>query len=1025
MYYEVLDELSLLIDQFASNTEGLNRIAVCTPVAKCLSEHLVKDKRVNDVKIVYMNDLAFTGAIKWERRALNGQPPFENENVLVFFDVMSGEHSLREYARIKHTIEHFGGQAVGAISLIHMQEEHAGFNPESGRFEIDLPVGTAYALTALGVEEENTAPSWVRVDPFSSHPISLVEDDNAWQPVFTLEQTIHDLNESKALSLGLFEADQRLYTCAADINKLLENERIGKGIQSAIGAVIGSNAEEPEGTSVTSCVQEFSIITTACRDNFKFCESLYRTIGHAIEPMSPIVATKYESVDENYQYAFTDKDSLQLSGKHVVVPLASVNTADKVHKLATSLAAIPVKSIHVVCLLSRMGIETARFVKRLQTLLGGNTARNEEVSDTCFQFHALYDLPDLPSIDLARMQEVVFLAFKEYLSKADVPVYKEVIESQCLHVFRAAPLLENTVGEESGRSCVEIVHALAMIIRSRDYGQLATIIKKAQAHRDIIWWFMVICSDFDSVRAAGATQSLWDSVLDQIDEERETLKVSTTTRDRSLAYGIALMSLFDKHLCFTTFVDRWFAPLFELEAQFREPGVDDLVTKTAARRFLEELRDVETTLIPSVVRAFHVAESTTAIAEQTRGELTRVAVKLLGSLKRLPGLSEDRDTQRREEADRQAAENNVNQLLLSLGYYDVTPQNTVEFLQHQLLTIYRPRHNPVREALGFLRDEITELPSENEEIVRVEHSPKEQELFHDILAQVSVLLPIAARLEHFYSFAPPGFVFVESGGGVANGPSGSHKGEGEKKKAALRVNTRRLVNSLYALFQEKALRREEAEWIVDQIGITIDTLYLAQDEESSAGVRGTVGRNVDTQRMPIVRNIDNTLTDVVHVLNELKEEKILSGLPEFPDEELLVMAWRSYFKETVKNFFENIRHSETAKRTSNHGLRVLIPSKLYVNKKAFADCSMFDQRSDDKEIVTVEVWNECPPKFSLKDIPAGATLRSHGYFATLLGGDVVGPTILDEDGDAKIPRRVSVALTALHRPRYSRQTAGK
>ena len=111
----------------------------------------------------------------------------------------------------------------------------------------------------------------------------------------------------------------------------------------------------------------------------------------------------------------------KVKGRKVVLLRAAATTSEELRSLVALLAGEKVKSIHVICLVNRMGPYTVSFVRRIQRLVCGG-----EGSTKCarFDFVPLYSLMDVRTDDLITMHRRVADVLDKYARSTEVPFFK-------------------------------------------------------------------------------------------------------------------------------------------------------------------------------------------------------------------------------------------------------------------------------------------------------------------------------------------------------------------------------------------------------------------------------------------------------------------------------------------------------------------------------------------------------------------------------------------------------------------------
>src|SRR5208282_3833542 len=131
---------------------------------------------------------------------------------------------------------------------------------------------------------------------------------------------------------------------------------------------------------------------------------------------------KRELGDSPHLHRTLYRHARDLIDRDVILVRASATTSEELRSLAALLASQSIRSLHVVCLVNHMGHYTDNFVRRVKKLVCGLLA--SQGGRVEFEFHAIYNLIDVRSEDLARMHERARGVLQKFGDETDLEYFK-------------------------------------------------------------------------------------------------------------------------------------------------------------------------------------------------------------------------------------------------------------------------------------------------------------------------------------------------------------------------------------------------------------------------------------------------------------------------------------------------------------------------------------------------------------------------------------------------------------------------
>jgi len=362
----------------------------CTETGKYIMEHThgVLDVGGAEISLRYLGNFPFLGPDNPEGLDLR------DKKVLILTDVIA---SARLVQRLADVVEEGGGTPVAGLCVVMVSTLDNGSILRRvsgvplvayGRRGAKLPI---HSLTHYPIKPPSNKDKRriLRIDPATVFPAEqelLVKPHKA---LFGRADTLGHLEVSDAIEFGFFEADQHQFTTAIRLRKLLN----AKG--NEIWEKIKKHCERKKKDK-----KRPAIVTTFTREDVrfkKFVES--RLAGRKPHVRFEFIA-KRDSLESHKSYFLLPWTADELKNRPVILLLASIHTAERLTHLSALLASYGVRRITAICLINRMGTDTAAFVSRIRRLLSGLDTRTRGHAN--FTFVSVYDVADLASEDLAK-----------------------------------------------------------------------------------------------------------------------------------------------------------------------------------------------------------------------------------------------------------------------------------------------------------------------------------------------------------------------------------------------------------------------------------------------------------------------------------------------------------------------------------------------------------------------------------------------------------------------------------------------
>ncbi len=433
LFAECIDHLAALARQ-VRDEKGYTTIVTSTATARHLVEYVhSKIESANDrIAVRYLGPYPFLGA--GNREVIN----FKGEKVLIVADVIDSGTVVMNLAK---AVRDLNGVPVAALCLVLVNEDHISRLDEKGEIllavELDADENethlrvhslTDHAIPETPVpehpstKEKQSTELWelIKIDPETLLPIVPPPRHTGIKPAIDTATMYRQMEEADAITFDYFQTESGLLTTAIRFDNLFR--RCPGPIWAAIRPYFGQSDD----------FKPPLVVTTFDWGDLQFKEFVEDQLSDDGEQREVVFAGRKNSGE----YFIQDHHRDVLQDKRVVLLLSSVQSGEKVKDLSTLLAGLEVREIQVVCLVNRMGRQTAEFLRRAHQLLRGLGESSDAVP---FNFHTVYCLSELSSDDIRCAQDTVFTLLGHYQAETRVPSFRRWV-SQVRAYFEPKPL---------------------------------------------------------------------------------------------------------------------------------------------------------------------------------------------------------------------------------------------------------------------------------------------------------------------------------------------------------------------------------------------------------------------------------------------------------------------------------------------------------------------------------------------------------------------------------------------------------
>ena len=432
--FDLSDQFNECLDKLAEKAREIRRrrhfskIVTATSTAKELGvyvfERLKEEPQSQDLSAYHFGGYLSTPM------AENGDSEFRDQKVLVLTDVVSTGSLIRNMAEI---ITKKGGSVVAVLSVILTDPELISLQKTSKEPPRLLPGKkrsprihslTDYSVTPLEAHEYDEE-SLITIDYNSILPETRKNTSQSYKLAFAPDQLFRHLEESKAIDFGFFEFDDRRYTCAFLLNRLLNV--MGKPIWENIRSPIMQTAEINGQGAVDEGASPLILVTTHKQQDLQFKYFVEKKLKEEGIDTQAVITLKRGVKDLPYLNLTLGVRGEKVEGKAVVLVLGALSTTVKLHSLVSLLVSKDVKRITVVCLLNEMGPYSTQFVRDIRHFANRALVESGQSSaTTLFEFHVVYGFLDIAEDDISRMHKEVEWLFSPFKQKTKVPAFARI-----------------------------------------------------------------------------------------------------------------------------------------------------------------------------------------------------------------------------------------------------------------------------------------------------------------------------------------------------------------------------------------------------------------------------------------------------------------------------------------------------------------------------------------------------------------------------------------------------------------------
>ena len=756
-------DFSLCVSMFALAAREIRRkvpfssIVTCTETAKYVMDHIHSAVETDKEKISvhYLGDYPFLSP---DNRGLIN---FKNERVLIITDVVATGTLVRNLAKV---VEEVGGTPVAALCVAITGEDLIDILMKTGKPPI-IEFGEKKSKIRVHSLTDLLLPrmSGAQVDPNKVRkidPVAVLPEEqvclNGLKRIFDESQMFAHFEAAGAIDFNFYQTDITRFAVAIRINRLLKE--CGNEIWEAISDVMPPDPV---------------FVTTFNREDVRFKEFVEEKLGGNPEF---VFAPRRDSLS----YFILPSKVRKIKKRRVVLLLSSVHTSEKLRSLASMLASHSVIEITVICLLNRMGAHTMNFISRIKNLLSGvGEAQPGVESAASFDFIAIYDMRDLRSEDITKMQQTVATLFSHYSASTRVPSFRRLM-NQDQKYFRSNSLTAR--GFEKAKPTLlgrmfslpddpiavnsmegKLFLLCSRLVATRDHGPFIEEMRSFDDKETLYRIFGILMCDLGYLKMKGRFKTLREKLIERIRglrryrfglEETPSMINHVVETEAFLTFGVALFSFLDKDYDYHPF-------MFEMLSCGKTPEQWLDCPENLLCYFGDErvVWTISLLMHFSIYRFkdFGVARD---FKEQMRAAINRF-MKTFDE-----GIGKDSPLTKRQADRKQRVKQNLYFLLTELGALDHKRRyRIVRYLQSKTINVRRG-HNPINsslsnavDALGAVvafpdEDQAEPFPGDNpNKRVSIEKRAVKKAL-EEAVYNTGILEQIAASTIRMFDFTP-------------------------------------------------------------------------------------------------------------------------------------------------------------------------------------------------------------------------------------------------------------------------------
>lgn len=718
----------------ARDEKGYTTIVTSTATAKHLVEYVhAKIESADDrIEVRHLGPYPFLGS--GSREVIN----FHGEKVLIVADVVDSGTVVKNLAK---AVRDLNGVPVAGICLVLVNEDH--IRQMNGDGEVLLPVEpdaeesekhlrvhslTDYAIPEAVVPEDyrkkdREGGRWelIKIDPETLLPILPPPRHPLISPAIDAVTMYRQFETADAMAFEFFQTEAGLLTAAIRFEALFQRwpAEIWAAVRDHLQA--GDDFKPP------------LVVTTFDWGDVQFKEFVETRLREEGQERQVVFAGRRD----DGEYFILDHYRDILKDQRVVLLLSSVQSGEKVKDLATTLAGLQVREIRVVCLLNRMGRQTAEFLRRTQQLMRGLGETGDGAAP--FTFHAVYCLPELSSDEIRHARDTVLTLLAHYQAATRVTNFRRRV-SQVRAYFQPKQL---TSSEFTGGSATRLHPEVRMVLpggeeitvrteevklsvlyrhvaEDRNYDPILDELATASRKTTLYKLFAALLADISYLRMLCRFSRLKRLLLDRVEEcrkERLRLEADATARGQRMSaadimrldeiieletyflFGWALFSFLDQHFDYAELiqgvvtggikVDDW----GNYPENFNHYYGDERVVWTASML-----------LLLSHAR-FRSSRRATPVRERLLAYLRKLIARVQSDLARRDPTTA---TSRADAGQTRLLKikSNLDMLLTELGTHELRqPVDVIRYL-HSLLLKIRQRHSPIETNMNQAVDTV-------------------------------------------------------------------------------------------------------------------------------------------------------------------------------------------------------------------------------------------------------------------------------------------------------------------------------
>ena len=507
------------------DSRNVNTIVTCTSTAKYLMEELHSRLEKNGREI----DVQYFGPYPYHVSSGRGLNSLKGKRVIIITDFIA---SGRLISNLRDVVEELGGQLVATLALGVTNAEHIKINKEASRAAPHrrIPVGPmkrmmdVYSLFDAEVKngiQPDSSTKCIKIHPTEIRPVF---DDDAnlvpLRPIFDTQQLISDFEASNALDFRFFKSQSRFFTIGVRIENVLNYPEHRTKYRRFLDRKLPSQP---------------IFLSTHNKENLLLLDLLKEARPSALKP---ILIPRADQNIGSYYYFFTDpiEARSKIENSDVVIPLATINTSERLRNIVSLISSFSPNSITIVSLIDRMDQSALGFVPRVESLhrLSSDSPRQEHAS---FEIVSFYRLVDFSTNQIIRMNQSTDNVLRSFGDWTRVSSFREQAD---LHQRYFMPALMTSLAFKEGKqkpllsdeeydiigynenpvrfrfSESKMLVAILEAIENRDYSLIFKILLAERRRPRLFRLYGILSSDISYLRASRALFKLLDDLLNHL-----------------------------------------------------------------------------------------------------------------------------------------------------------------------------------------------------------------------------------------------------------------------------------------------------------------------------------------------------------------------------------------------------------------------------------------------------------------------------------------------------------------------------